>query len=134
MPRMAVQRSFPILRTPDLERLEAFYVAAFDARRTYAYEDDGRVVYVALEVGASTVAIGFEPSAGPPEAALWIYVDDVDAAFDRALERGATAVAEPELMPWGERVAQVRDPDWMLLYLGAEASGTEASETSASEV
>ena len=133
MPRMAVQRSFPILRTRDLERLEAFYVAALDARRTYAFEDDGRVVYLAVEVGASAVAIGLEPSAGPPEAALWIYVDDVDAAFDRALARGATAVVEPELMPWRERVAQVRDPDGMLLYLGAEASGTEASETSASE-
>lgn len=128
MPRMAVQRSFPILRTRDLERLEAFYAAALDARRTYAFEDDGRVVYVALEVGASTVAIGLEPSAGPPEAALWIYVDDVDAAFDRVLERGATAVAQPERMPWGEHVAQVRDPDGMLLYLGAEASGAAASD------
>ncbi|MGY3126577.1 putative glyoxalase superfamily protein PhnB [Agrococcus sp. UYP33] len=31
-------------------------------------------------------------------------------------------MAEPELMPWGERVAQVRDPDGFLLYLGDEAS------------
>lgn len=104
----------------------------FDARRTYAYEDDGRVGYVALEVGASTVAIGFEPGAGPPEAALWIYVDDVDPAFERALERGATAVEEPALMPWCERVGQVRDPDGMLLYLGAEASGAEGSGLEAS--
>lgn len=128
MPRMAVQRSFPILRTRDLERLEAFYAAAFHARRTYAYEDDGRVVYVALAVGDSTVSIGLEPGAGPPEAALWIYVDDVDAAFARALERGAVAVEAPALMPWGERVGQMRDPDGMLLYLGAEASGAAEAD------
>lgn len=125
--RMTVQRSFPILSTREPERLEAFYVAAFDAQRTYAFDQDGRDVYVALAVGASTVSIGLDNdlSGEPVGAALWIYVDDVDAAYGRALDSGATSVAEPELMPWGERVAQVRDPSGFVLYLGAEA-GAEA--------
>ncbi|ROR67417.1 putative glyoxalase superfamily protein PhnB [Agrococcus jenensis] len=122
--RMAVQRTFPILSTRDLERLEAFYRDAFGAERVYAYADDGRDVYIAMQIGASTVSIGLDDDLpGPPvEAALWIYVDDVDRSHRAALEAGATSVAEPELMPWGERVAQVRDPDGFLLYLGAEAS------------
>lgn len=120
---MAVQRSFPILSTREPERLEAFYVAAFGAERTYAFNDDGRDVYVALAVGASTVSIGLDHHlvAEPVGAALWIYVDDVDDAYRRALDAGATSIAEPELMPWGERVAQVRDPSGFLLHLGVEA-------------
>lgn len=121
---MAVQTSFPILSTREPERLEAFYVAAFGAERTYAFNDDGRDVYVALRVGASTVSIGLDDDRGPEPvgAALWIYVDDVDVAYGRALDVGTTSVAEPDLMPWGERVAQVRDPSGFLLYLGAEAA------------
>ncbi|WP_072313851.1 VOC family protein [Agrococcus sp. Marseille-P2731] len=117
---MTVQRSFPILSTRDLDGLEAFYVAAFDAERVYAFEADGRVVYVALTVGASTVSIGVDNDlpGDPMGAALWIYVDDADDAYRRALEVGATSVAAPALMPWGERVAQVRDPGGFLLYLG----------------
>ncbi|WP_456513951.1 VOC family protein [Agrococcus sp. UYP33] len=72
----------------------------------------------------STARVGLDNDLpGPPVgAALWIYVDDVDRSHRAALEAGATSVAEPELMPWGERVAQVRDPDGFLLYLGDEAS------------
>lgn len=96
MPRMAVQRSFPILRTRDLERLEAFSVAASDARRAYAYEDDGRVVHVALEVGASTVAIGFEPGAGPPEAALWSSCRGASASDRCGIPTGCSSTSAPK--------------------------------------
>lgn len=120
---MAVRSSFPILSTREPERLEAFYVAAFDAERTYAFDEDGRDVYVALRVGASTVSIGLDNDldSAPVGAALWLYVDDVDASYRAALEAGATSAAEPALMPWGERVAQVRDPCGFVLYLGARA-------------
>lgn len=30
---------------------------------------------------------------------------------------GAESIAAPEDLPWGERVAQVRDPDGNLLYV-----------------
>ena len=121
---MVVRTSFPILSTREPERLEAFYLAAFGAERTYAFNDDGRDVYVALRVGSSTVSIGLDDDLDgePSGAALWLYVDDVDHAYRRALDAGATSVAEPELMPWGERVAQVRDPAGFVLYLGVEAA------------
>jgi len=119
---MAVRTSFPILSTRDLARLEAFYVAAFDAERTYAFTDAGRDVYVALRLGESELGIGLDDAleGGPVGAALWLYVDDLDEAYRRALDAGATSVAEPALMPWGERVAQVRDPGGFVVHLGVE--------------
>lgn len=117
---MTVTRLFPILRTSDLPRLVAFYETAFSASVDYRYEHDGTDVYVALAVGGGSIGIGFEPDvfAGDP-VAIWLYVDDVDSAYSRAVAAGAASVAAPEDMPWGERVAQVRDPDGTLLYLGA---------------
>ena len=99
---MAVQRTFPILSTRDLGRLEAFYRDGFGAERVHASADDGRDVSIAMRIGASTVSIGLDDDlTGPPVGG---------------------SVAEPELMPWVERVAQVRDPEAFLLDLGDETS------------
>jgi uncharacterized glyoxalase superfamily protein PhnB len=57
---------------------------------------------------------------------VWLYTEDVDAAYASAVDAGAEAVAGPEDMPWGERVAQVRDPDGNVLYLGTAASDQNA--------
>ncbi|WP_091233535.1 glyoxalase/bleomycin resistance/extradiol dioxygenase family protein [Microbacterium sp. 3J1] len=115
---MGVTSLFPILRTSDLPRLASFYESAFDAVVTYRYTDDGIDVYVALAVGGGALGIGLEPRVTPGDpVAVWLYVDDVDAAFTGSLAAGAEAVAPPDDMPWGERVAQVRDPDGTLLYL-----------------
>jgi len=36
------------------------------------------------------------------------YTSDVDGAFHRAVDAGAMVVAEPAMMPWGQRVGYVR--------------------------
>ena len=43
-------------------------------------------------------------------AFLYVYVDDADAAYARALEAGATTLEEPVDTPYGDRRAMVRDP------------------------
>lgn len=119
---MTVTRLFPILRTRDLTRLVEFYRHAFSATVHYRFEHEGRDVYVALTVGGGVIGIGAETDVGSGDSvAIWLYVDDVDSAYSAAVEAGAVPVAPPEDMPWGERVAQVRDPDGTLLYLGVQA-------------
>ena len=57
---------------------------------------------VVLEVG--------DPPPAPAEpASIYVYVPDVDAAYDRALEAGAEKVSPPEDKPYNERAAGVRD-------------------------
>ncbi|MDT7731723.1 MAG: PhnB protein, partial [Mycobacterium sp.] len=43
-------------------------------------------------------------------AFLYIYVDDADAAFHRAIAAGATGIESPIDTPYGDRRAMVRDP------------------------
>jgi PhnB protein len=47
------------------------------------------------------------PSAAP--ASVYVYVEDVDATYNRALEFGAAPAAAPEDKPYLERGAGVRD-------------------------
>lgn len=49
---------------------------------------------------------------------VWLETDDVPAAYSRAVEAGAEAVAEPVEKPWGQTVAYVRDLNGTLVELG----------------
>ena len=113
---MAVTSLFPILRTRDLAGLVRFYERALGGTVHYRFEE----VYVAMTIGAATLGIGLEPDVAPGDPiALWFYVDDVDAAYADFVAAGGARDREPEDMPWGERVAQVRDADANLIHLAA---------------
>ena len=47
----------------------------------------------------------------------YVYVDDADHAFQKALEQGATSLMEPSDQPHGDRYGMVRDSqgnEWCL--------------------
>jgi uncharacterized glyoxalase superfamily protein PhnB len=70
-----------------------------------------------LDVGGSKIMVS---GTGPREAtrsSSYVYVPDVDTAYERALSAGASAIEEPDEMPYGDRRATVRDPwgnDWQI--------------------
>ncbi len=74
----------------------------------------------ALAIGsAETVALFREGSAEPSanrSLVIEFQVDDVDAEFSRLKDK-AEVVHEPKLMPWGNRAAQIRDPEGTLISL-----------------
>ncbi|HEV2310302.1 MAG TPA: VOC family protein [Acidimicrobiia bacterium] len=63
-----------------------------------------------IRVGDSLVMVS---EAGPREvfpAFLYVYVDDADRAYERAVAAGAETLEEPRATPYGDRRAMVRDP------------------------
>lgn len=53
---------------------------------------------------------------------LALYVDTfeaVDAAYQKAVENGATPVLPPELEPWGQRTCYIADPEGNLIEIGS---------------
>src|SRR5215471_18211783 len=71
--------------------------------------------YSEVRIGDSVIMIGGGTAArrGNLPSALHVYVDDCDAAYQRALEAGATtlmgALGKPTDRPYGERSAFVQD-------------------------
>jgi PhnB protein len=60
-------------------------------------------------VGDSTIMIS---SAGPRPAMpafLYVYVDDADATYRRAMDAGARSLEEPLDTPYGDRRGMVED-------------------------
>lgn len=80
---------------------------------------DGHLRYAEMRHGEAVVMLIRKGDAATPTggaAALYTYVDDVDAQLPRARAAGA-GISEAEDKPWGDRVAVVTDPDgyrWIL--------------------
>jgi uncharacterized glyoxalase superfamily protein PhnB len=123
--------AFPILSTRDLDGAVGFYRDLLGADVTYEFDGpDGGPAYVVLDLGPSHLGLGRDPAA-PAEPsgrfALWVYAESCDAAIARLRAAGVEVVAEPADQPWGERVAQVLDPDGNLVFVGQPAAGDSSS-------
>lgn len=64
---------------------------------------------VEFRIGDSVVMISEVGERHPFPAFLYVYVDDADQAYQRALEAGAESLEPPSDMPYGDRRAMVRD-------------------------
>ena len=63
-----------------------------------------------LRIGDSLVMISSTQARESFPAFLYVYVDDVEARYRRAVDAGAETMEEPVDTPYGDRRAMVRDP------------------------
>ena len=120
---------YAILYVKDVPRSVAFYEDAFGLSRRFVHEAG---MYAEMDTGATTLSFaanglaksnlpcGFQEnqlSKPPAGFEIAFTTDNVQAAFDRALAAGATAVAAPTTKPWGQIVAFVRDKDGIVVEL-----------------
>ena len=91
-----------------------FLKRAFGAQEMGVYEHDGRVMHAAVRIGDAVLEMGESPDFQP--SSFYLRVDDCDAAYQRALEAGATSLWPPTDQAYGDRTAGVLDPfgyQWM---------------------
>ncbi|CAN5336282.1 VOC family protein [soil metagenome] len=114
----------PYLTARDPAASLDFYEAAFGFERGQTMPGpDGAVVHAEMRYKSGLlIMFGVEgmmgstmrsPVSGGFEEpiTLYVYVDDVDALFEKSRRAGAEVVSAPEDMFWGDRVTRLRDPD-----------------------
>lgn len=102
----------PRLVARDPMKLVQFLKDAFEA--TGDYETNAPST---LRIGDSNVMVSGAGPREPTSSFLYVYVQDADATYRRALEAGATKLEEPIDTPYGDRRAMVSDPcgnDWQI--------------------
>lgn len=80
---------------------------------------DGKVAHAEIELDGSVIMVGDEVAGGTDPSpktlggspvALFVYVEDIDDVFQRAINAGAQSVQQPEDHFYGDRVAMFDDP------------------------
>lgn len=95
-----------------------FYERAFGAREVarHPVDEQGRTMHIHLYINGSSVMLGDPyPEHGyslkePQGFTMHLMVDDIDAWFDRAVKAGAEVTLPVQVMFWGDRYGQLRDP------------------------
>jgi PhnB protein len=80
---------------------------------------DGATAHALLTIGSEMLMVETEwpnltsraPVAdGSSPVVIFVYVEDVDAAVERAVSKGAKVLLEPQNQFWGDRIAWIMDP------------------------
>lgn len=108
----------PYLMVQEVEPVVKFLQKAFNAAETHRTTGGSGGTHVEMKIGDSMLMLGGGNNtvAEPAPASFFLYVEDVDAVYQSALNAGATTVMEPADDLFGEkRGAGVKDPfgnDW----------------------
>ena len=109
----------PSLVCRDAARAIEFYKEAFGAKEIMRMNGPGgSIMHAEMQIGDSRfmlsgewpgMAVAPDPSK-PQSSQLFVYTEDADALFNRAVKAGAKADMPPTDMFWGDRYGKVVDP------------------------
>ena len=112
----------PYLHPTDAPAYIDFLTRAFgaveDARH---HAPNGRVMHAQLRLGNAVLELGEPDPPRPMPTTFYLYVDDADALYHRAVAAGATSLAPPADTWYGDRVASVEDSIGTRWYIARPA-------------
>ena len=104
----------PFAHPSSVRKYIDFLTAVMGAKELVVHEHGGKVMYAAAQIGDAVLEMGESPN--PLPAGFYLYVEDCDAVYQRAMEAGATSLWPPTDQAYGERTAGLVDPfgyQWM---------------------
>jgi PhnB protein len=128
----------PYLSVRDAAHALDFYKQAFGAKEVMRMNGpEGKVSHAEIKIGDSIVMVSEENSSNElrsPQAlngstvSIFLYLDDVDPVFKKAISAGAKEVQPLADQFWGDRYGRLRDPfghSWSLATHIEDVSPTE---------
>jgi predicted enzyme related to lactoylglutathione lyase len=118
---MSVRRIVPNLRAEQLAEARAFYTEVVGLELAM---DMGWIVHlVSPDNPTAQLGLMVEDATAPAHPDVSIEVEDVDAVYARAVERGAEIVHPLTNEPWGVRRFFVRDPTGAVVNVMSHRAG-----------
>lgn len=132
----------PVLSQRDTVEAIRFYQEAFGAEEleVFSKPEGTGTIHATIRIGDSIVMMGDEApeqgcqsalSLGASPISLYVYVEDVDAVFARAISAGATETMAVWDAFWGDRCGGLKDPfgySWMIATHVRDVSEEELLE------
>ncbi|MGA2963361.1 MAG: VOC family protein [Candidatus Korobacteraceae bacterium] len=115
-----------------------FYKQAFGATELERMEmPDGKIAHAEIKIGDSIIMLGDEApqhgtrspqSLGGSPCGLYLYVEDVDATFNRAISVGATVTMAVRDQFYGDRNGSLVDPFGHTWYVATRKENLSMDE------
>lgn len=101
----------PYLIVDGAQELIDFLTKGLDGKQIFSMKDDsGKITHATVKIGNSMIMLGDTMRGmGPQTAMLYLYVEDVDNLYKKALQAKAENVREPKDEFYGDRSAAVKD-------------------------
>ena len=120
----------PYLNVKGAAKLIDFLKQAFGAEQIELHKrPDGAIAHAEVKIGDSRIMLSDAGAQMPAtQAALYLYVNDVDATFKRALAAGGTSTMEVSDKFYGDRSGSLKDPcgnAWTIATHKEDVSGAE---------
>ncbi|MCG8651234.1 MAG: VOC family protein [Pirellulales bacterium] len=126
---------YVILYVPSVAEAVAFYEKAFGLSCRFQNESDGQG-YAELETGQTVLAFASDSLAAthgfehrktsrqdlPPSFEIALVTEEVQQAYDRAVDEGSAPIKPPTQQPWGQTVSYVRDLNGYLVEICSPVS------------
>ncbi len=110
----------PNMVVKEAENALEFYKRAFGADETVRMPGpDGRIMHAELRIGNSMIMLAEErlemdakspKTLGGTPVGFYVYVENVDTAWKRAVDAGASSIMPLADMFWGDRTGCLEDP------------------------
>ncbi len=135
------QSLIPSLSVDDAAQAIEFYKRAFGAQERARMEaPDGKIAHAEIEINGSVLMLAdsFPQSTsrapkelGGTSVGVFMYVEDVDAVVQQAVDAGATVTMPVDDMFWGDRYGKIADPyghEWEIATHVEDLSPEEVEE------
>jgi PhnB protein len=101
----------PYIVVPGVAKLIEFAKEAFGAKEVFvSRRPDGSVMHAEVKIGDSIIMMGEAPDGSKKfPAMMHLYMKDVDAVYQRAMQAGGKSLREPVDQPHGDRSGAVED-------------------------
>lgn len=132
----------PYLVVRDADAALAFYQKAFGLEKRMAIPGPGgKIAHAEILWHDVTIMMGVPHGTSewphqPPTVSkivspisLYLYCDDVDALYARAVAAGARGIKSPEDQFYGDRVCLLEDPDGYWWYFATNVADFDPSKT-----
>ena len=112
----------PCLMVESIQAELQFLKTVFGARvRQLRGGHENNLWQVQVLLGDCILLVGSANKGSPPAAGtLYVWTDDVEATYARAIEAGATLISAPTEQPSGVREAGFRDPEGNVWWIGRQ--------------
>lgn len=119
----------PYLIVSDASKVIDFIKQAFEAKEIDRFETDNSIMHAILQIGDSKIMISdSNENMKPMPCFLYVYVNNVDETYRKAIEGGGTSMRKPTDEFYGDRGASILDLEGNNWYIATHVKDVSRDE------